>query len=86
MLSNKLKLNIDKTEVLVLRAQQRPQLPPFRIHVGDDVITSSSYVRNIGVLFDDTLALNHLPFTTSRIFLAFGSSSPLILQELLSML
>lgn len=58
MVRNKLKLNGDKTEIILISAAHRPR--PFvdtsNISDGFEVNLSSS-VRNIGVLFDEDLSL-----------------------------
>ena len=52
MTLNKLMLNSDKTELLVLNACHRPR-PPLSITVGRDVIHASHTAKNIGVSFDE---------------------------------
>jgi len=56
--ANKLKLNTDKTELLIFHSKFRlpPQLPS--ITVGTDLIKPKNKARNIGVVFDDTLAMS----------------------------
>ena len=69
MSSNKLKLNDEKTELLVLHAQNRPQPQLLSISAGDDVITRSNEVRNIGVWFDKTLNMEkHINMTCKSAF------------------
>ena len=51
---NKLKLNGNKTELLVLTARNRPQPPLDSILLCDEVIRPSSLVRNLGILFDSS--------------------------------
>ena len=46
MLRNKLKLNQDKTEVLVISSKYRPRPPFDYIRVGDEVIKSGKLARN----------------------------------------
>ena len=55
MLRNKLKLNQDKTELLVISSKYRPRPPLDYIQVGDEVIKSSKQARNLGVGFDQYL-------------------------------
>ena len=58
MTANKLKLNTDKTELLVFhsRFRQAPQFPSIK--VGTDIIKPTDKARNIGVVFDDTLTMS----------------------------
>ena len=49
MTANKLMLNNDKTELLVLNARHRPPPPLSSIYAGS---------KNIGVWFDNTLSMN----------------------------
>jgi hypothetical protein len=53
MLTNKLKLNDNKSELLVLRASQFDNLL-----VGDEYIEPSLSARNIGVVFDNTMSMD----------------------------
>ena len=48
---SKLKLNEDKTELLVIHSHYRPS-PVFSLNCGHDIIILSDLVRNIGVIFD----------------------------------
>ena len=57
MLYNNLKLNSDKTELLILHAKHRPAPPLDSMNIGDLVISSSKSYMNIGVTFD-----NHMNF------------------------
>ena len=55
--NNRLKLNIDKTELLFLFSKYNPQksLPPLRF--GTDIIKSCSHARIIGTILDATLSM-----------------------------
>ena len=55
MTTNKLKLNTDKTELLILYSRFRlpPRLPSIKI--GTDIIKPTNKARNIGVIFDNTV-------------------------------
>ena len=55
MLRDKLKLNPDKTELLVISSKYRPRPPLDYIRVGEEVIKSSERARNLGVGFDQYL-------------------------------
>ena len=58
MVANKLKLNGDKTELLVLTASQRPQPPLDSIKIGADIIKASKSAKNIGVWLDSVLSMD----------------------------
>ena len=51
MLSNKLKLNKDKSEVLVISSSYRPRPPLSSVNICDETVCCSSSARNIGVIF-----------------------------------
>ena len=53
---NKLKLNTDKTELLVLHSKFRSHIPFGSLMIGNDVIFPSDYARNIGVIFDEIMS------------------------------
>ena len=55
---NKLKLNGNKTELLVLNACHRPTPTLNSINSGTDHITSSTSARNIGVWFDNVVSMD----------------------------
>ena len=58
MTTNKLKLNTDKTELLILHSKFRlsPRLPSIKI--GTDTIEPTNKARNIGVIFDNTVMMS----------------------------
>ena len=56
MLLNNLRLNTDKTELLVLHAKHRPKPPLDSITVGDATVEPTSNAQNIGAVFDDTMS------------------------------
>ena len=56
MLLNNLRLNNDKTELLVLHAKHCPKPPLDSITVGDATVEPTSSAWNIGVVFDDTMS------------------------------
>ena len=56
MLLNNLRLNNDKTELLVLHAKHRPKPPLDSITVGDATVEPTSGARNIGAIFDETMS------------------------------
>ena len=61
MLENKLKLNEEKTEVLFVippSLKNDPSIPSSMLVAGN-VIPLSLQVRNIGVIFDDTMSFEH---------------------------
>ena len=55
MFRNYLKLNDDKSELLVFHTRHSPRPVISNIMVGKEGVTPSSSCRNIGVVFDDTL-------------------------------
>ena len=56
MTTNKLQLNNDKTELLILHSRFRlpPPLPSIKI----EIIKPTTKARNIGVLFDNTITMS----------------------------
>ena len=79
MLSNKLKLNSDKTELLELSARQRPKPPLCHILVSGDLINPSNcvilgrYLMSSSYnwyLINKSLPFANLLFITLEIFLA----------------
>ena len=52
------KLNLDKTELLVLHARPQPQPPLESILVCSDVIYSSNSTKNIGAWFDTVMSMD----------------------------
>ena len=58
MIQNKLKLNDDKTELLIiLPSRQIHKCSISSIQVGETQVQSSKAARNLGVLFDDTMSM-----------------------------
>ena len=57
MLANMLKLNRDKTELLVTGPKQKVNPPIKGIHVADEYIEFSNIARNRGVIFDSHVNL-----------------------------
>ena len=55
MLHNKLKLNKDKTELLILSSSFRPKPNIDSLQVAGEMVNCSPKARNIGVLFDTSL-------------------------------
>ena len=72
MLANCLQLNTAKTEVIWFTTNLRQfQLPTSGLRVGDDVITPSRSVRDLGVFLDSELTMRtHVSRTVSRCFFA----------------
>ena len=71
VLSNKLKVNNSKTEVLVIGARHRPrQQFDLSLLVGDEHVVPTSSARNLGTVFDDNMTLeSHVAaFCKSAIF------------------
>ena len=57
MLLNKIKLNKDKIELLVISSLHRARPPLSHIHVCDERVLASPRAGNIGVLFDESLSM-----------------------------
>lgn len=57
MIYNKLKRNGDKTELAVLSSPYRPRPSLDSILIDNATVLSSSKVRNIGVIFDESLSM-----------------------------
>ena len=57
MLSNKLKLNKDKPEVLVISSSYRPQPPLSSVDICNETVSCSPSARNIVVIFDQSLCM-----------------------------
>ncbi len=58
MVANRLKLNGDKTEFLLLgTARQLSKIPPLHINVGSSLIAPSDKVRNLGCIFDTHMSM-----------------------------
>ena len=53
---NKLKLNTDKTELLILHSKFRSHIPFRSLMIEDNVIFPSDHTRNIGVVFDEIMS------------------------------
>ena len=59
MITNKLKINDLKTEFIMFRSPQlKCDLTGLSVNVGDSMITQSSKVRDLGVIFDQFLNFN----------------------------
>jgi len=57
MVHNKLKLNKDKTQLLVISSRHQPRPPLQAVTVCNELVTSSSDARNLGVQFDNCLSM-----------------------------
>ncbi len=58
MLSHKLKLNDDKTELLIIGSkQQLAKVPELSVKVGSADVNKSNNARNLGVTFDSNMTL-----------------------------
>ena len=58
MLCNKLKLNDEKTEVLLGFPYFLKKVPSITLHIGDSLVRSTSYAKNLGVLFDSEMNMH----------------------------
>ena len=60
MSQNKLKLNDDKTELMYFSSRFKKQkVTPHNINIGDHNISPSSKAKNLGVIFDSHLTMEH---------------------------
>ena len=97
MLSNNLKLNNGKTELLVLHSKYRPQSSLDVISVGNTQVSPSDEARNLGANFDSTMgyekhiseicksAFYHIRYISHvRRYLNVESTEKLYLCELIS--
>ncbi len=57
MIRNKLKINDDKTEFLIISSPRSKYTPTFSLGIGDVTIDPTSSCRNLGVLFDKNLSM-----------------------------
>ena len=57
MTLNRLKLNKEKTELLVLHSRHRPPPAFASLKIGSEVILPSDSARNVGVIFDNTMTM-----------------------------
>ena len=72
MITNKLKINDSKTEFMVFRSPQlKCDLSGLSVNVGESIITQSSKVRDLGVIFDhfSTLIIILLLYVEAHIFI-----------------
>ena len=60
MLCNKLKLNKDKTDMLILSSSHRPHPSLSSIAVCGEMISCSSQAHNIGVIFNQSFSMIHV--------------------------
>ena len=99
MTCNKLKLNDEKTEILLIHPKNKPLPPsaPSSISIGNSDITLSSSARNLGVTFTDTLSMDkHITnicrsaytelrkISTIRHLLSFDATKTLVCSLILS--
>ena len=57
MIQNKLKINDDKTEFLLIKSAKKEFTGAVEMSVGQDVIPPSHDCRNLGVMFDDDMSM-----------------------------
>ena len=74
MLSNKLKLNKDKSEVLVISSSYRPRPPLSSVDICDETVSCSPSARSIGVIFDESLCIASTSCQCSLSIVLFPSS------------
>ena len=72
----KLRLNQDKTEVLVISSKYRPRPPLDYLRVDEEVIKSSKQARNLGIGFDQYLDFKeHVKITCKGAFFRIRSTA-----------
>ena len=73
---NFLKLNKNKTEFIIVGVQQQlDKVTDLSIKIGDDKITNSTVVKNLGVYIDSELKLStHVNRIVSPLLTFFGTS------------
>ena len=69
MTHNMLKLNNDKTEFFIATSPHFKRLmAPVQLQIGNETILPSSSVRNLGIVFDDTMSMSpHITSLSSNI-------------------
>ena len=83
---NKLKLNSDKSELLVISSKYRPCPSLDSISISEQVVNSSVSARNLGLIVDDSLSLEEHVIITLDELLKSENICPKIPQQLLFML
>ena len=69
MNQNMLKLNDDKTELILFTSKYKQDLcNDLSITIGDTVVDCSSHVKDLGVIFDRVLSLRQHVSYTSKTF------------------
>ena len=59
MFKNKLQLNESKTESLLIgKPSHKKKCPQFDFEINDNIISTSSRAKNLGVIIDDTMSMN----------------------------
>ena len=59
MLQNSLKMNGEKTETILLSSSFRPRPSIDSVSIADHDLSFSKKARNIGVIFDENISLDH---------------------------
>jgi len=57
MASNRLKLNAEKTEVMLLNSKFKPPAPPVSLNIDGEVVKSQPKVKNLGVILDNNMTM-----------------------------
>ena len=100
MTTNMLKLNGEKTEFFVATSPHFKKLMPVvHLKIGDDTISPSETIRNLGIIFDDVMSMsNHVTSLSRNVsyhlrniarirrFMDFNTSSNVIRSLVLSRL
>ena len=67
MTLNKLTLNCSKTEVIAITTATRRDLRPIVVHVDTEAFRPKPYVRDIGIVLDDTMNMDRHVSHTCRL-------------------
>ena len=81
MLHNNLKLNSDKTELLIFHAKHRPAPPLDCMNIGDLAISSSKSCMNISVTFDSYMNFDEHNLLRTSVELPFITLGTLLSLE-----
>jgi len=59
MVDNRLKLNEDKTEVVLFNPKKIDDIDVTTLKIGNDTVKIAKTAKNLGIFFDDCLDMNH---------------------------
>ena len=74
MSKNMIKMNTDKTEVLVINARHHPQPAITSVTVCNEIIQPSTFAKNIGVIFYSSMSMEkHISELVNQPFIIYGT-------------